>query len=93
MFYVQGIKQPIRLNMGSLELIMGSVHSTTATAPSTSRRHKTNGRATAALLIQIASEILETSPILRKRLGVTLTDLAAADKVRKGLVSKSTLVS
>ena len=78
--------------MESPELLSGSIHSTTTTAPASSRRHKTNGTATAALLIQIASEMLETSPTLRKRLGVTLTDLAAADKVRKVLVSKVTPV-
>ena len=62
-----------------------------ATVTST-KRPKASGRATAALLIQIASEMLETSPTLRKRLGVTLTDLVAADKVRRDLVSKSTVI-
>ena len=79
--------------MESLKLLTGSFHSvTTATPTTTGRRHKNNGTATVALLIQIASEMLETSPTLRKRLGVTLTDLAAADKVRRGLVSKLTTI-
>ena len=54
-------------------------------------RRKTDGAATAALLIQMASEILTASPTLRHRLNVTLTDLAAADKVRKELSRKSNL--
>ena len=78
--------------MESPKLLNGSIHNTTTTASVTGKRYKTNGTATAALLIQIAGEMLETSPTLRKRLGITLTDLAAADKVRKILVSKSTLV-
>ena len=55
-------------------------------------RRKVNGEATAALLIQMASEILATSPTMRKRMNVSLTDLAAADKVRKGLTRKSGLL-
>lgn len=55
----------------------------------TPKRHKSDGVATAALLIQIAAEMLETSPTLRKRMGVTLTDLAAAEKVRKELVKRT----
>lgn len=78
--------------MESLKLLSGSIHSTALAAPITGKRHKTNGAATAALLIQIAGEMLETSPTLRKRLGITLTDLAAADKVRKVLASKTTSV-
>ena len=54
-------------------------------------RRRANGEATAALLIQMASEILETSPTLRKRMNVSLTDLAAAEKVRKELTRKSVL--
>lgn len=60
--------------------------STDLTTTNTTKRHKANGRATAALLIQIAAEMLETSPTLRKRLNVTLSDLAAAEKVRKELL-------
>lgn len=53
------------------------------------KRHKADGVATAAVLIQIASEMLETSPTLRKRMNITLSDLAAADKVRKELVKRT----
>lgn len=48
-------------------------------------RRKSNGQATAALLIQMATEILTASPTLRKRANITLVDLAAAEKVRKDL--------
>lgn len=58
------------------------------TTPARSTRRKPNGAATAALLIQLASEFLDTSPTLRKRLGVSLTDLAAAQKVRRDLLRK-----
>lgn len=51
-----------------------------------SRRRKANGPSTAALLIQIASELLTASPTMRQRASITLTDLAAADKVRKSLL-------
>ena len=51
-----------------------------------SPRRKANGPATAALLIQIASELLTASPTMRQRANITLTDLAAADKVRKSLL-------
>ncbi|MBC3786347.1 hypothetical protein [Spirosoma utsteinense] len=51
-----------------------------------SHRRKANGPATAALLIQMATEILTTSPTMRQRMNITLTDLAAADKVRKSLL-------
>ena len=44
------------------------------------------GSATAALLIQIASELLTASPTMRQRANITLTDLAAAEKVRKSLL-------
>lgn len=77
--------------MESTKLLTERLQNTTTTA-STGRRHKANGPATAALLIQIASEMLSTSPTLRKRMGVTLTDLAAADKVRRGLTAKSTTI-
>ena len=53
---------------------------------SRSPRRKANGSATAALLIQIASELLIASPTMRQRAHITLTDLAAADKVRKSLL-------
>ena len=49
-------------------------------------RRKTNGPATAALLIQIATELLQSSPTMRQKANITLTDLAAADKVRKSLL-------
>ena len=62
---------------------------TTGTVASLAKYHKANGPATAALLIQIAAEMLETSPSLRRRMGITLSDLAAADKVRKELVPKT----
>ena len=55
-------------------------------------RRKANGAATAALLIQMASEILTASPTLRHKANITLKDLAAADKVRKELTRKSTLI-
>ena len=48
-------------------------------------RRKSNGQATAALLIQMATEILTASPTLRKRANITLVDLAAAEKVRRDL--------
>lgn len=54
-------------------------------------RRKVDGAATAATLIQMASEILSASPTLRHKLNITLTDLAAADKVRKELTRKSSL--
>jgi len=72
--------------MNSLELLTTTVYTPTAT---TARRYKANGTATAALLIQIASEMLTTSPTLRKRLGVNLTELAAAEKVRKEMLRKT----
>jgi len=74
--------------MDLLKLLDPTVHHTTTTA-SIGKRPKTNGAATAAILIRIASEMLETSPTLRKRMGITLSDLAAADKVRKELARKS----
>ncbi|SFB88233.1 hypothetical protein [Spirosoma endophyticum] len=49
-------------------------------------RRKTNGAATAALLIQMATEFLTASPTMRQRANITLMDLAAADKVRKSLL-------
>jgi hypothetical protein len=52
-------------------------------------RRKVDGAATAATLIQMASEILSASPTLRHRLNITLTDLAAAEKVRKELSRKA----
>lgn len=59
-------------------------------APRSSRR-KINGEATAALLIQMASEILAASPTLRKRLNISLNDLNAAGKVRRELNRRSPL--
>ena len=49
-------------------------------------RRKSNGQATAALLIQMATEVLSASPTLRKKANITLVDLAAAEKVRKDLI-------
>jgi hypothetical protein len=57
----------------------------TARAP----RRKVNGPATAALLIKMATEILTASPTLRHQANITLTDLAAAEKVRKTLLKTS----
>ncbi|WP_375444005.1 hypothetical protein [uncultured Fibrella sp.] len=74
--------------MDLLKMLDPAVHHTTTTA-SIGKRTKTNGPATAAVLIRIASEMLETSPTLRKRMGITLSDLAAADKVRKELARRS----
>ena len=56
--------------------------------PTTTRspRRKANGSATAALLIQIAAELLTPSPTMRQPANITLTDLASADKVRKSLL-------
>lgn len=59
---------------------------TTTVAVTRSGRRKANGAATAALLIQIATELLQSSPTMRQKANITLTDLAAADKVRKGLL-------
>ncbi|TAE26894.1 MAG: hypothetical protein EAZ91_17175 [Cytophagales bacterium] len=73
--------------MESAKLLTTAYQTTTTATPSTARR-KANGAATASLLIQIASEMLATSPTLRKKLGVTLTDLAAAEKVGKALTRK-----
>ncbi|MBO0949430.1 hypothetical protein [Fibrella forsythiae] len=77
--------------MDLLKLLDPSVHHTASTMP-IGKRPKTNGVATAAMLIRIASEMLETSPTLRKRMGITLSDLAAADKVRKELTRRSLAV-
>ena len=73
--------------MEAFKLLTSTLQTTSAIT--TKKRHKTDGVATAALLIQIAGEMLETSPTLRKRLGVTLSDLIAADKVRKELTRKA----
>ncbi len=78
--------------MESLHLNKLAAHVPEQTAQRTTRR-KGNGQATAALLIQMATEILTASPTLRKKANITLVDLAAADKVRKDLMrSQSTLV-
>ncbi len=74
--------------MDLLKLLEPSVHTTATSAP-IGKRTKTNGAATAAMLIQIASEMLETSPTLRKRMGITLSDSSAADKVRKELIRRA----
>lgn len=56
-------------------------------------RRKANGQVTAALLIQMATEILTAAPTLRKKADISLMDLAAADKVRKELLKKASLIS
>lgn len=76
--------------MESIHLSKLAPHSADTTVTRTSRR-KGNGHATAALLIQMATEILTASPTLRKKANITLMDLAAADKVRKDLTKKSTI--
>ncbi|GAB2520554.1 hypothetical protein [Spirosoma aerophilum] len=55
-------------------------------------RRKGNGPATAALLIQMATEILTASPTLRKKANITLVDLAAAEKVRKDLTRNQSVL-
>lgn len=60
-------------------------------SPRSSRR-KVNGEATAALLIQMASEILAASPTLRKRLNISLNDLSAAGKIRRELNRRSPVI-
>ncbi|MBD2703579.1 hypothetical protein IC229_23245 [Spirosoma sp. BT702] len=55
-------------------------------------RRRVDGAATASLLIQMASEILAASPTLRKRVNVSLADLAAAEKVRRELARKSSVI-
>ncbi|QHV97320.1 hypothetical protein [Spirosoma endbachense] len=57
--------------------------------PARATRRKVNGPATAALLIKMATEILTASPTLRHQTNITLTDLAAAEKVRKALLKTS----
>lgn len=74
--------------MKSANLLDSSLQRATPLVAAT-RRHKADGVATAAVLIQIAGEMLETSPTLRKRMNITLSDLAAADKVRKELVKRT----
>ncbi len=59
---------------------------TTQKSTRRSTRRRADGQATAALLIQMATEILSASPTLRQKANITLTDLAAADKVRKQLL-------
>lgn len=59
--------------------------------PVRATRRKVDGAGTAATLIQMASEILSASPTLRHKLTISLTDLAAADKVRRELLKKSAL--
>ncbi|UFH52005.1 hypothetical protein [Spirosoma sp. KNUC1025] len=76
--------------MESINLSQLTVHTTTSKASRVHRR-KADGAATAATLIQMASEILSASPTLRHKLDITLTDLAAAEKVRKELTRKSNL--
>lgn len=77
--------------MESINLPQLPLHSAPSRTTRTTRR-KGNGAITAATLIQMASEILTASPTLRNKLNITLTDLAAADKVRKELLKKSNLL-
>ncbi|GAB3565480.1 hypothetical protein GCM10027578_12910 [Spirosoma luteolum] len=63
-----------------------SPFATTSTTLGRPTRRKANGPATAAALIQVASEILSASPTLRQKMNITLTDLAAAEKVRRSLI-------
>ncbi|WP_461074408.1 hypothetical protein [Spirosoma flavus] len=74
------------LNHSSLNSIHSSVR--VSRAP----RRRVDGAATASLLIQMASEILAASPTLRKRMNMSLADLAAAEKVRRELVRKSSAI-
>jgi hypothetical protein len=60
--------------------------------PLRSSRRKVNGEVTAALLIQMASEILASSPTLRKRLNISLNDLSAAEKVRRELNRRAPVI-
>lgn len=60
-----------------------------STATTRATRRKPDGAATAALLIQMAMEILTASPTMRQKANITLMDLAAADKVRKSLLKTS----
>ena len=78
--------------MESINLPALATHSSESSVTRATRR-KVNGSATAALLIQMATEILTASPTLRKKANITLMDLAAADKVRKDLARKSTAVN
>ena len=64
---------------------------TTPPRPARATRRKVDGAGTAATLIQMASEILSASPTLRHKLNISLTDLAAADKVRRELLKKPAL--
>lgn len=77
--------------MESINLPKLTLHAPQSRAARATRR-KVDGAATAATLIQLASEILTASPTLRNKLNITLTDLAAADKVRKELTKKSNLL-
>ena len=63
-----------------------TVSAEVAPAVHRSTRRKANGPATAALLIKMATELLQSSPTMRQRANITLTDLAAADKVRRSLL-------
>ncbi|RYC67893.1 MULTISPECIES: hypothetical protein [Spirosoma] len=66
------------------------LHHGAATTSARPARRKANGSATAALLIQMATEILTASPTMRHRMNITLTDLSAADKIRKQLLKPAT---
>lgn len=77
--------------MESINLPKLAPHSTQSRATRATRR-KVDGPATAALLIQMATEILTASPTLRKKANISLMDLAAADKVRKELTKKANIL-
>ncbi|WP_460910923.1 hypothetical protein [Spirosoma areae] len=72
--------------------ITQSALSTAHSRPARATRRKPDGATTAATLIQMASEILSASPTLRHKLNITLMDLAAADKVRKELTKKNSVL-
>ncbi len=77
--------------MESINLPALAAHPSVSRATRITRR-KVNGQATAALLIQMATEILTASPTLRKKANITLMDLAAADKIRKELTRKTSVL-
>ncbi len=77
--------------MESINLPALAAHASASRVTRATRR-KVNGQATAALLIQMATEILTASPTLRKKANITLMDLSAADKVRKELTRNATVL-
>lgn len=53
------------------------------------KKPKGNGPATAAFLIKMGIEQLQASPTLRKKTGISLFDLNAAEKIGRQLVKDS----